>query len=214
MRRGRLPPDDQLAQARQAVGYRYLALDSVARTARLDRPGMRLDLGGIAKGYAVDEALKVLRAHGLPRALIDGGGDIRLGDPPPDRPGWRVELTTVRADGERATQERLLARRAVATSGDTYRYVEVDGVRYSHILDPRTGMGLTDERLVPVIAPTGMQADALASALSVLSSDAVLAFAAGASEVAVRIIRRVGEGYRLRQSPAFEALFVSQRDEP
>ncbi len=213
MRRGRLPPEDELAQARAATGYRYLTLDSTARTARLERPGMRLDLGGIAKGYATDEALKVLRAHGLSRALVDGGGDIRLGDPPPDKHGWRVEISTVRAGGEKATEKRLLARCAIATSGATYRYVEVDGIRYSHILDPRTGMGLTDERLVTVIAPTGTQADALASALSVLSPDDGLVLAAGVPDVAARIIWRAGMGYRQRQSSSFEASFVSQRDE-
>ena len=212
MRRGRLPPDDELAQAREAVGYQHLVLDSVARTARLDRPGMRLDLGGIAKGYAVDEALTVLQAHGLPHALIDGGGDIRLGEPPPGQRGWRVELTTVRADGQRTTEARLLARRAIATSGATYRYVEVDGIRYSHILDPRTGMGLTDERVVTVIAPTGMQADALASAFSVLNPDEALAFVGGLAGVAVRLIQRVDDGYRQRQSPPFESLLVSRDD--
>ena len=212
MRRGRLPPDDELAQARAAVGYRHLVLDSVARTARLVRPGMRLDLGGIAKGYAVDEALAVLQVHGLPHALIDGGGDIRLGEPPPGKRGWRVELSTVHADGERTTEARMLARRAIATSGATYRYVEVDGIRYSHILDPRTGMGLTDERLVTVIAPTGMQADALASVLSVLRPDEALVFADGLSEVAVRLIQRAQDGYRQRQSSAFETLLVSRND--
>ncbi len=209
MRRNRLPPEDELEQARQAVGYRHLALDSAARAVCLKKPGMRLDLGGIAKGFAVDEALAVLQAHGLTRVLVDGGGDIRLGDPPPNARGWRIEVSRVMADGERVQEERFLARKAVATSGATYRYVEVDGVRYSHILDPHTGMGLSDERLVTVIAPTGMQADALASALSVLGPDDGLAFVAGLPEVAARFVLGRGEGYHQRQSPAFEALFVS-----
>ena len=211
-RRQRLPPDDQLAQARAATGYRFLTLDSAARTARLTRPDMRLDLGGIAKGYAVDEALKVLQAHGFSRALIDGGGDIRLGDPPPDRAGWRVTISTARDGSEPVTEERMLARRAIATSGATYRYVEVDGVRYSHLLDPRTGIGMTDERLVTVIAPTGMQADALASALSILDPEDGLALAAETPDTAARIILRVGEGYQQQQSPPFEAFFVSRDD--
>jgi thiamine biosynthesis lipoprotein len=213
MRRDRLPPDDDLVQARGAVGYRHLVLDSAARTARLVRPGMRLDLGGIAKGYAVDEAMAVLQAHGLPRALVDGGGDLRLGDPPPGLLGWRIALSTIRADGERTTEERFVARRAVATSGATYRYVEVDGVRYSHLLDPHTGRGMTDERLVTVIAPTGMQADALASALSILPPGDGLAFVDGLPGVAARVSQRAGAAYRQRQSPAFETFFVSRGEE-
>ena len=209
MRRDRLPPEDRLAHARQAVGYRHLVLDSLAHTVSLKKLEMGLDLGGIAKGFAVDEALEVLQAFGLTRVLIDGGGDLRLGDPPPGAPGWRIEVSRVNADGERVQEERFLARKAVATSGATYRYVEVDGVRYSHLLDPRTGMGLTDERLVTVIAPTGMQADALASALSVLGPDDGLAFAAGLPEVAARFILGKAEGYHQRQSPTFEAFFVS-----
>ncbi len=209
MRRNRLPPEHELEQARQAVGYRHLVLDSAARAVGLIKPGMRLDLGGIAQGFAVDEALDVLHAYGLTRVLVDGGGDIRLGDPPPGKLGWRIEVSSINADGEIMQEERFLARKAIATSGATYRYVEVDGVRYSHILDPHTGMGLTDERLVTVIAPTGMQADALASALSVLGLDDGLAFAAGIPEVAARFIQGRAEGYHQRQSPVFEALFVS-----
>ena len=204
MRRERLPPEDRLDEARQAVGYRHLALDSAARAVCLKKPGMRLDLGGIAKGFAVDEALGVLQAHGLTRVLVDGGGDLRLGDPPPGTPGWRVEVSGVTTDGKTVQEARFLARKAVATSGATYRFVEVDGVRYSHLLDPRTGMGLTVERLVTVVAPTGMQADALASALSVLGPDDGLALAAGLPEVAARFIQGTAEGYQQRQSPTFE----------
>jgi len=188
MRRAQRPPPDRLSEARRAVGYAYLYLDEQARTARPAPPGMRLDLGGIAKGYAADAAMAVLRAAGIPQALVDAGGDVVLGDPPPGAEGWRVSVFVVDTAGQVVQEEVLLARTAVATSGDTYRSVEVDGVRYSHIVDPRTGLGLTDRTLVTVRAPTGMLADALASAVSVLGPEEGVALAKRTPGVGVRII--------------------------
>ena len=209
MRRGQLPPTDRLERARRAVGFRHLVLDSLTQTALLKQPDMQLDLGGIAKGYAVDEALAVLQAHGLSRALVDGGGDIRLGDPPPETLGWRIAIDVVQANGEKMKEHRLLANQAVATSGATYRFVEVEGVRYSHLLNPHTGIGMTDERMVTVIAPTGLQADALASALSILEPSEGLALIAPRPDAAARIIQRQGKAYHQRQSPTFKMLFVT-----
>ncbi len=208
-RRSELPPAEELEKARRAVGYRHVRLDPDARTVRLVQPGMRLDLGGIAKGYAADEALAVLRTFGITQALVDAGGDVALGEPPPAAPGWRVAVSAVDENGEVVQEARLLARSAVATSGDTYRFVEVDGVRYSHLLDPRTGLGLTDRSLVTVVAPTGMQADALASAVGVLGPEAGLAFVAGLPGVAARIIAPEGARHRFSQSPTFETLILS-----
>ena len=122
-------------------------------------PGSRLDFGGIAKGYGIDAAAEVLRAAGFDRYLIDGGGDLLLGEPPPGATGWRVQVPGGTLD---------TARVAVATSGSAFRYLEHDGKRYSHIIDPRTGYGITDPRSVTVLAPTATHADGLASALSVL----------------------------------------------
>ncbi len=209
MRRGQLPPTDRLERARRAVGFRHLVLDSLTQTALLKQPDMQLDLGGIAKGYAVDEALAVLQAHGLSRALVDGGGDIRLGDPPPETLGWRIAIDVVQANGEKMKEHRLLANQAVATSGATYRFVEVEGVRYSHLLNPHTGIGMTDERMVTVIAPTGLEADALASALSILEPSEGLALIALRPDAAARIIQRQGKAYHQRQSPTFKMLFVT-----
>lgn len=166
-RRKTLPSPERLRAAREQVGYRLLRLDREPRTVELLKPGMRLDLGGIAKGYAVDEALAVLKKSGIPRALVDAGGDIALGDPPPGKPGWRIGIARLEADGP-PSHVLTLSRAAVATSGDTWQYVEIDGRRYSHIVDPRTGLGLTDHSSVTVVAPDGMMADALASAVSVL----------------------------------------------
>ena len=161
VRRNMLPPPADLEVARALVGHQFLKLEANGRTARLTRRGMRLDLGGIAKGFAADEALKTLKANALPHAMVDAGGDIALGGAPPDSAGWTVALWP--AGGV------FLAGCGIATSGSRYRYIEQDDVRYSHILDPRTGMGVTHRRTIAVIAPTAMEADALASAASVMT---------------------------------------------
>ena len=100
---------------------------------------MQLDFGAIAKGYAVDEALAVLRQHGVTHAMVVLGGEIALGDPPPDKPGWFIGIAPLDLDAP--PKHRLwLSRVAVSTSGDAWQYVEIDGRRYSHVVDPRTGM--------------------------------------------------------------------------
>ncbi|NQU19946.1 MAG: FAD:protein FMN transferase [Candidatus Nealsonbacteria bacterium] len=167
IRRSVFPSDERLDEARPLVDYRLVRLDEKNRSVELLTPGMRLDLGGIAKGYAVDEALAVLNKAGITRALVDAGGDICLGDPPPGKSGWRIGVAPLQADGPPSTLLSL-ADVAVATSGDAWQYVEIDGTRYSHIIDPRSGMALTDHSSVTVIAPNCITADALASTVSVL----------------------------------------------
>jgi len=166
-RREQLPPPDRLRGARELVGYHLVRLCPERRSVELLKPGMRLDLGGIAKGFAIDEALAVLRQHGITRALVDAGGDIGLGDPPPEKPGWLIGIAPLEPDTP-PSRYLWLSRVVVATSGDTWQYVEIDGRRYSHLVDPRTGLGLTDHSSVTVIAPDGITADGLASAVSVL----------------------------------------------
>jgi thiamine biosynthesis lipoprotein len=142
-RRQKEPPSpSRLATARAAVGYQHLRLDPDRHTLQLMRPGMRLDLGAIAKGYATDEALAVLRRLGLPRALVNASGGISAGAPPPGRDGWRVAVAPLEPDAP-PSQFLRVVNGAVATSGDTWQFVEIDGKRYSHIIDPRTGWGLT-----------------------------------------------------------------------
>ncbi len=171
MRRAQLPPESRLSAARAAVGHEKVVVDSDRRCVRLTAPEMKLDLGGIAKGYAADEMLKTLRSKGITRSLVDAGGDIVAGDPPPGETGWTVETRALDARGRFALEDVLLTNGAVATSGDAHRFLQAEGVRYSHLLDPRTGYGLTHRRLVTVLAPTGVEADALASAISVMGRD-------------------------------------------
>lgn len=172
-RQRELPSPEALAAARAATGWENLLLrrSGGGWEAKLVRPGMRLDLGGIAKGYALDEAGDVLRRLGIQRFLVSGGGDMVVDDPPPGQPGWRVKAGVF--DANPAPPPRFLSLKKVglATSGDTFQRAEIGGVRYSHIVDPKTGLGLTDHSLVTVVAPNGMIADALSKVISVLGAE-------------------------------------------
>ena len=170
-RQKELPSPQALRQARDLVGYKFVRLDAEHQTVELLKKGMRIDLGGIAKGYAMDEALAVLQRHGITRALVEAGGDMRLGDPPPGRSGWRVGIPPLDNPQGEPLSYLELSRVAVSTSGDMIQYVEIGGKRYSHVVDPRTGMALTDHCRVMVVGPTGMAADAITKAVGVLGPE-------------------------------------------
>ena len=163
---GVLPTSQERQSAKQRVGYKNLILNRENQMAQLLLPNMQLDLGGIAKGYACDEAQIVLQAHGIKSALVEAGGDIAVSDPPPHTKGWKIEVI----NPDPNTRFRILAvsNCGVSSSGDTEQYLEVDGKRYSHIVDPKTGYGLTSHIAVTVIAPKAILSDALSTTLSVL----------------------------------------------
>ena len=165
-RTGRMPRDEDLNRARALAGSHRLTLDPVRPSIRLDQPRMRLDLGGIAKGYILQESLAVLRSSGVTRALVESGGDIVVGDAPPGREGWTIDVSC--GDPEFRAHAANLTNRALSTSGPTNQFIEIDGVRYSHVIDPRTGLGVTNPTVAHVIARDGTTADALATALTVV----------------------------------------------
>lgn len=164
-----LPKEDELKAAKELVGYKMLTLVAKAKTATLAKANMRLDLGGIGKGFAADEAMAVLKAKGVKSALIAASGDITVSNAPPDKDAWVVDIAPLTNDGPRRTLK--LVNASVSTSGDLFQHVEIDGVRYSHVLNPKTGLGLTGRRSATVIAPHGWQADALTKGASLLSAD-------------------------------------------
>jgi thiamine biosynthesis lipoprotein len=171
-RKKALPATEQLALALASVDYRAIELDREQRTITLRKPGMQLDLGALAKGYAADEALRIFCEHGITRVLVDAGGDLVVGDPPPGQDYWRVAVEALRDRSDPEAASLLQLRNcAVATSGDAYQFVEIDGIRYSHIVDVRTGLGLTTRSSVTVVAPTGMLADGWATAICVLGPE-------------------------------------------
>lgn len=172
-----LPPAEALARAAQAVGYQKVRLDARDRTVTLLAPHMQLDLGGIGKGYAADQALAVLRRHGITRALVAASGDIAVGDAPPGRPGWRVGIGEVDAPSRQLGTQLLLRHAAVSTSGDTEQFVEIHSVRYSHIINPRTGLALTNRIQATIVAPNATTTEGLSKPVCVLGVPAGLAFA-------------------------------------
>ncbi len=182
---GRLPSAEALASARAACGWNLLELDQSLQTVTLRSSGMRLDLGGIAKGYAADAMFDVMKSKGFPATCIAAGGDLRLGDPPPGKSGWTVGIKTL--DKGKTSGQVELANCAVSTSGDLQQAVEIDGVRYAHIIDPKTGLGLTRHLAVTIIAPNATTSDALATAACVAGADhaETMAKACGATEVRV-----------------------------
>ena len=163
-----LPDPADIKRARQLVGFNNVVLDPAERTVTLKLPKMRIDLGGIGKGYAADEALRVLVARGFRRALVQAGGEIVVGDAPPGRAGWKIRIRKPDSTDPKAPAYLLLDHKGVSTSGDSFQYLEVNGQRYSHIINPGDGMGLRNSPEVTVVARDGISADALSTALDIM----------------------------------------------
>lgn len=162
------PTEQELAAAKAKVGWQHLRLDAAHRTVQFAQEGMALDLGGIAKGYAADKAVAAMRAAGATAGLVDIGGDMScFGKPADGKNRWRIGLQDPTQDDQILLRLEL-EDNAIATSGDYRRFVILDGKRYSHIINPASATSAAELCSVSVIAPTGMQADALATAVSVL----------------------------------------------
>ena len=172
---GELPNAQAVAQARSLVDWQAVTIDPNAKTLALTRAGMRLDLGGIAKGYAAAKAAAVLASLGERSCLVGLAGDIAAGDPPPGTEGWRV---TVTGDHGSAGPTVLLAHASVSTSGDAAQFVEIAGRRYSHIIDPRTGLGTSGGIQATVVSRDGALADALPKGVCINGAGAAVALAA------------------------------------
>jgi FAD:protein FMN transferase len=181
-----LPADSLLKNTLQNAGITYIDLKK--RKVRFSRKGIQLDLGGIAKGYSAQVVIDFLRHEGISYSLVDAGGDLVCGKYPSKntQKGWRVAVNLPETDD---LQEQFLSLQnmGVATSGGMYQYLEIGGVRYSHIVSPLTGLGLTHQRNVTAIAPTGSTADWLATACSVLEVNEAIKLADSLKGVAVLI---------------------------
>lgn len=192
---GALPSAARLADARARSGWSKLELDLATQSARLAVPGMRLDLGGIAKGFILDQALAAARLSGVSRVLIEAGGDIVVGDAPPGREGWTIDVddpnddVDVEPNDELARRAAALTNAALATSGASVQFVEIEGVRYSHVVDPKTGLGLASSRVTRVIADDGATADALATAIGVAGPQSIAGWLAAFPGAAVATSR-------------------------
>ncbi len=163
--RFRLPAAEEIEERGLLVGYELVEIDADAQRVFLPRSGMALDLGGIAKGYIVDRGMELLSGAGIDHALINAGGDIGILGPKPDGSAWRIGVKHPRRQGELIAVIPWSQKGAVVTSGDYERFFEEGGVRYHHILDPRTGYPARTILSATVAAPTVAEADALATAL-------------------------------------------------
>lgn len=200
---GEPPTAENSAAAKALVGYEQIEL-SDRRAVRLAKPGMLLDLGGIAKGYAADQAAAVLRAHGASRALVAIGGDIVAGEAPPGKQGWSIAVAPL---GPRVATEIppvTLRYAALSTSGDAEQYVEQHGTRHSHILTPRTGDAVRGRRGATVLARDGITADGLATALSVMETGRGLALIDSTPGAAAFILEGSPAGVRAYRSTRWQ----------
>jgi thiamine biosynthesis lipoprotein len=204
----KLPDRDRLEQARLLVGSDKMVLDPTARTVRLLKSGMKLDAGGIAKGYAAQAALDVLKTAGIKQALVAAAGDIVVGAPPPGERGWKVAIAPLEHSQTEPLRTLVLSNVAVSTAGDTERFVIIDGHRYSHIVNPATGWAIEDRATVTVVAADGATADALETTVYVMGPERGLKLVdetPGASAIFFRLTKggiKSFESSRFKQVPS------------
>ena len=206
-RQQKMPAAELIARMKERCGYRKMKLDAAHHTVELTAPDMHLDVGGMAKGYVVDETLKVLKQHGITRAVVAASGDIGASEAPPDAAeGWRIMITPLDTEGAPPARYVMLRNSAVSTSGDTHQRVEIDGVRYSHIVDPHTGIGITDHSLVSVLAPDCTTTDLLETTVTVLGPERGMKLIEGMEHTACYIVRKPGEQIEVRESARWKEL--------
>lgn len=198
-----LPKAEEIKKALDLVDYRKIKLDPKGRTVQLLLMGMLLDLGSIGKGYAADAALAVLRQHGITQALVAAGGDIAVGDAPPDTRGWKVGIAPLKNPDAPPTHYLLLKNAGVSTSGDSEQFVELGGKRYSHIVDPKTGIGLVGRRSVTVVAPNATTSDGLDTGLCVLGVERGLKIVEDRKDIAALFMFETDKGIESTMSKRF-----------
>jgi thiamine biosynthesis lipoprotein len=200
--RARIHPDEkQIAAALPAVNYRHLLLDRATGSVRFSRSGVRIDLGGIAKGYAVDRGIGILQRRGIKHALVSAGGDSRIIGDRFGKP-WIVGIR--HPDHRDQVIARLpLVDTAISTSGDYERYFDENGTRYHHIIDPRTGHSASAVRSATVIAPTATRTDGLSKTAFVLGAEA-----------AIRIYEQLGDVEAVLVKPDGKVLYTKGLEPP
>lgn len=165
----RFPSEDEIRTARELTGFDKVIIDTSIHRIKLMQQGMQLDPGGIGKGFVAQQVVDFLRSNGIHTMLAGAAGDIVCGEPPPAKKGWSIGVNIPDHANELMSNSIELSNKAVSTSGDVYQYIEHKGKKYSHIIDPRTGYGVTFRRNVTIIAKNGATADWLATACSILT---------------------------------------------
>jgi thiamine biosynthesis lipoprotein len=214
----RLPDPAEIDRARALVGADKVVIDASAGTVELTLRGMRLDFGAIGKGAACQRAIESLAHDGIDSALVQMGGDLVCSHAPPGTRGWSVDVPAPgfepdrpqhlgQVEGTAAQGERLLlAQRALSISGDSEQWIEIDGVRRSHVIDPRSGFGLTTRALAVVVAPDGALSDALATAAGVLGPVQAVEIVARHPDCEARVDAFAQGGWFRRETPGFRRI--------
>jgi thiamine biosynthesis lipoprotein len=196
----RVPDAATLREASQRSGYRHMHLDERRRTVAFDIAGMALDVGAIGKGYAASEALTAITRAGVRSALVAVSGDLAFSDAPPGQQGWRIRVHRGDVGDATIPPVLLLTHAAVSTSGNAEQHLDVDGRRYSHVIDPASKAGLLEDITVTVIAPQGMDADGLDTAIGVLGPVKGLALVESRPDTAALVVVRGDGGPTLHAS--------------
>ncbi len=168
-RAGTKPEDKRIQAQLPAVNYEHVVIDEQANTVAYSHPGVRVDLGGIAKGYAVDRSIEIIKQHGIENAIVTAGGDTRVLGKKLDRP-WVVGIQNPRSEKD-VVAVIPLVNESISTSGDYERYFDDEGIRYHHIIDPQTGDSAREVRSVSILGKESTYADALSTSLFVLGLD-------------------------------------------
>lgn len=194
------PAPDSVHAAKGKTGFRKLIIHKTRKAVKLLQKGMQLDLGGIGAGYIAEAALQYLTSNGVGSALVDASGDIVCSGAPPQKKGWVIGVNLPGKENRVHNETITLTRKSVSTSGDVFQFIEHGGKKYSHIIDPVTGYGVTDQRNVTIIAPDGATADWLATACSIVSL-----------KKARRLVRRAGGEFLIAQMVNNELKTYSSR---
>ena len=211
---GRVPDPVALEDASARSGFRKLQLDAGRRTVMLAERDMALDVGAIGKGYAASEAIEALGGIGVRSALVAVSGDLAFSQAPPGQAGWRIRVHSADAAATNLPRVLELSNAAVSTSGSSEQHVDIEGRRYSHIIDPASGMGLVEDLTVTVIASDGLQADGLDTAIGVLGAERGLALVESRPSSAALVIRRTAAGTTVLPSSRFRKLAVETPASP
>lgn len=174
-----LPNTEQINEAKSKIGIEKILFDTNNQSVMLTKKGMRIDFGGIGKGYAEDEMLQILKQNNIHSAMIEAGGNIVLGDAPPNQKGWEVIINN---------KKHLLKDCGISTSGDAYQFVEIDGKKYAHILNPKTGLGFAEPHQISVIAKDGTSSDWISTTVYLINQKQSKKLA---KKLKIRILRSI-----------------------
>jgi thiamine biosynthesis lipoprotein len=200
----KLPQKNILEARKKLTGFHLISLDTVLQKVKLEAKGMRLDLGGIAKGYVAQAAINKLTSLGFSSAMVNAGGDIVCSNPPPGKDGWVIGVEYPEYYEGKINGQLHLRNTAVATSGDMFKNIVLEGKRYSHIIDPKTGLGSTFNRTVTVIAPDGATADWMATACSLLEIRKAKRLIKHQKGTALLIVEKRNRGVKIFMSKRLE----------